>query len=67
MLKFYFRVFVYLLCFVIALYGLSAFDFNRFVKKNKIAAAWVLYFCIAMALAYLLGQFLMAIIYWFNI
>jgi len=66
MLKFYLRVVVYLVCFVFSLYGMSALDFNRYIKKNKIAAAWVLYFVIGMSLAYLLGSFLMSVIYYFN-
>lgn len=66
MLKFYLRVIVYLFSFVLSLIGLNAFDFNRFVKKGRIVKAWILYFVIAMSLAYLLGSFLMAIIYYFQ-
>lgn len=66
MIRFYLRTAVYLFCFVVSLYGLSAIDFNRFIKKGSIGKAWVLYFVIAMSLAYLLGSFLMSIIYYFN-
>lgn len=65
MLKFYLRVGVYLFCFVLSLIGLNAFDYNRFVKKGKVWQAWLLYFIIAFALAYLFGSFLMNIIYYF--
>lgn len=65
MYNFYLKVAIYLMCFVLALYGLSALDFNRFIKKGKVAQSWVLYFVIGMALAYLLANFLMAIIYYF--
>lgn len=65
MYKFYMRVLVYFICFIFSLFGLSALDFNRYVKKGKIASAWILYFIIAFSLAYLSGSFIMAIIYWF--
>lgn len=66
MREFYIRVIVYLICFVISLFGLKAFDFNRFIKQNKSLEAWVLYFIISICMAYLLGQFMMDIIYYFN-
>ncbi|MBQ1476527.1 MAG: DUF1146 domain-containing protein [Erysipelotrichaceae bacterium] len=62
-----YRVIVYLLSFILSLYGLSALDFNRFLKKNKVTEAQVLYFLLALALAYLVGSLLMSIIYFFNI
>lgn len=65
--QFIYRVIVYLLSFVLSLYGLSALDFNRFLKKNKVTEAQVLYFLLALALAYLVGSLLMSIIYFFNI
>lgn len=65
MLDFYLRVLIYLLCFMLSLYGLSALDFNRFLKQGKVLPAQVLYAVIACSLAYLMGSFLMAIIYRF--
>ncbi|MBR2577929.1 MAG: DUF1146 domain-containing protein [Erysipelotrichaceae bacterium] len=65
MLKFYLRVFVYLFSFIISLYGLSALDIDRFFRKGYVAAAWVFYFVMAMSMAYLLGSFLMSVIYYF--
>ena len=66
MREFTLKIVVYLICFIICMYGLGAFDFSRFIKKNKNTEAWVLYFVIAMCLTYILGQFMMSIIYWFN-
>lgn len=66
MFNFYMRVIIYFLCFLLSLYGLSALDFNRFLKQNKTAQAQILYFIIACCLAYLLGNFFMAVIYHFN-
>lgn len=60
------KIIIYLICFVVSLFGLSAFDFNRIIKKNNIAQAWVLYFIIALLLTYILGQFMFSIIIFFN-
>lgn len=65
MRDFYTRVIVYLICFVICMFGLKAFDFNRFIKSNHVKEAWVLYFIICIALTYLLGQFVMSVTYYF--
>ena len=65
MLRFYLQVTVYLFSFVVSLIGLNALDLNRFIKKGHVASAWVLYFVLGMSLAYLLGSFLMSIIYYF--
>ena len=67
MLKFWLKILVYLVAFVSSLYGLSALDFNRFLRKNKPAAGQVLYILIAFIMAYLLGNFLMSLIYYFNV
>ena len=65
--SFYYRLIVYFSCFIISLYSLSALDFNRFLKQGKTVAGQILYFVLACCLAYLLGNFLMAIIYRFYI
>lgn len=66
MLKFFLKVLVYLFSFFISLYGLSALDFNRFIKKGNVNKGQVLYFLIAFALSYLVANFLMNIIYYFQ-
>lgn len=60
------KIVIYLLCFAITLYGLNAFDFNRFIKKNKTKEAWILYFLIVIIITYLFGQFIMSVTYYFN-
>lgn len=67
MTKFYIRVCIYIFAFVICLFCLNGLDFNRFIKKGKIAQGQVLYIVIAMIMAYLLGNFFMAVIYYFNV
>lgn len=64
--KFVFKVLIYLLCFILVMFGLSALDFNKLIKKNKVNEARVLYIVLAMIITYLLGSFLMDIIYYFN-
>ncbi len=65
MLKFYLRTFIYLFCFVLTLVGLSAFDYNRFIKSNRVVSSWILYFIVAFSLAFLFGSFLISVIYYF--
>ncbi len=67
MSRFVFRVAVYLLSFILSMYGLSALDYNRFLKKGKTQEAAVLYLLMAMGLAYLVGSLLMNIIYYFTV
>ena len=58
------KILIYLICFVATLFGLSAFDFNRIIKQNRVAHAWVLYYIIAFVITYILGQFIMSIMYY---
>ncbi len=67
MTDFYFRVFIYLLSFIVSIYGLSALDFNRFIRQGRTVQAQVLYYVLACCLAYLLGSFLMAVSYRFAV
>ena len=66
MSKFYYKIVLYLLCYVLVMLGLNAFDYNRFIKQNRVVEARVLYLIISFVLTYLLGSFLMDIIYFFN-
>ena len=50
---------IYFISFAISLYGLSAFDFNRFLKPNRPRQAQILYLLLAMIMAYLFGEFVM--------
>lgn len=67
MLNFYLKVGIYLVMFAVSFYGLSALDFNRFLKKNPGPKAIVLYILIALIMAYLLGEFMISITYYFNV
>lgn len=65
MLRFWIRVGIYFISFLFCLYGLDALDFNRFLKKNKPAKGQILYLLISFAMAYLVGNFIMSLIYYF--
>lgn len=66
MTRFYLKVGIYFFCFLLSLFGLSGLDFNRFIRQGRTVQAQVLYFIISCCLAYLMGSFLMAVIYYFN-
>ena len=65
MFEFYLRVTIYFFSFLLCLFGLNALDFNRFIRQGKVMQGQVLYFILAASLSYLLGSFLMAMIYYF--
>ncbi|MBR4483835.1 MAG: DUF1146 domain-containing protein [Erysipelotrichaceae bacterium] len=65
MFEFYIRVAVFFFSFLLSLYGLNALDFNRFIRQGKVMQGQVLYFILAASLSYLLGSFLMSMIYYF--
>jgi uncharacterized integral membrane protein (TIGR02327 family) len=50
-----------LVVFALSLWALDALDFNKLLKKNKIIQAQTLYLFLAMALAGLVVQFLLAL------
>lgn len=66
MYNFYIRLAIYFVCFLFSLYGLSAIDFEKIIRKGRVAQTQILYYLLAMGLAYLSGSFLMALIYYFN-
>lgn len=66
MYKWWIKIAIYFISFILSLVGLDAIDFNRFIKKGKIVSSWALYLVLAFALAYLLGEFFINIIYILN-
>ena len=61
--RFFVRVIVYILTFIVSWFAMTAFDFQRILKKNHVRQAQVLYFLFVMALAYLAGSFILAFMY----
>ncbi|MCR4949873.1 MAG: DUF1146 family protein [Solobacterium sp.] len=57
------NAFVYVGCFAAAFWALGAVQYEKMLKPGHTAQAQVLYFMMAMALGYLCGSFLLAIVY----
>lgn len=66
MLDFYLKIVIYLAMFIVSFYALNSLDFNRFLKKNSSANGLILYIVIALIMAYLLGEFIISITFYFN-
>ena len=66
MLDFYIRVIIFFICFLLSFYALGALDFNRFIKQGKVVQGQILYFILASCMAYLMGNFFIALIYFYN-
>jgi uncharacterized membrane protein YwzB len=49
--------------FFLAMAGLTSVDFTKFVKKNKVTEAQILYISVAMVMAYAMAQFLLALLW----
>ena len=54
---------IYFVFFALSLYALHAVDFEKFMKKGRVMQIQTLYLLLSMALAYILGRFLMEIMY----
>lgn len=61
--RFILKAIVYAVSFVGSFYALNAIDYNRFLKKDSVRAAQLLYMILAMALAYLVGSFILSFVY----
>ncbi|QIK56487.1 DUF1146 domain-containing protein [Erysipelothrix sp. HDW6A] len=55
------RISVYLLCFLLASYALSGFDFSKVMRPQSQTKMQVLYLLLSLALAYLVAQFLLGL------
>ena len=55
------QLLVYFVAFVLSLYALSGVDFEKIMKSKRTQQIQTLYIILSMVLAYLLGEFLLAI------
>lgn len=55
------RIFAYFGGFALSLYALSALDFNRFLRKGRTLPAQLLMLLLAMAMGFLVAEFLLAL------
>ena len=46
------------MCFAISFWALDALDFQRFLKKGRVAKAQVLYWILAASLGWMLAEFI---------
>lgn len=53
---------IYVMAFSLAMYALQSVNYEKFIKKDRIVEAQLLYILIAMALGYLIAQFILGII-----
>lgn len=53
------RIGIYLVSFVLCFYTLSALDLQKLLRKGKTVQAQILLLLLAMALAYLVAQFIL--------
>ena len=54
---------VYVIAFALAMFALSSLNFEKLIKKNKVVEAQLLYILLAMALGYLVDNFIQRIIF----
>ncbi|MBR2812054.1 MAG: DUF1146 domain-containing protein [Solobacterium sp.] len=61
-IQFLIRSFVYIGCFLLSLYALDALDYSRFLKKDRVRQAQILYVLLAMGISWLCGSFLLVFV-----
>lgn len=57
------RTILYLSCFCISFWALMGLDFERFIRKGRTKQAQMILLLAAMAMGYLVAQFLMGLLY----
>lgn len=63
MAQFFVRCIVYIGCFILSWYAMSALNYEKLLRKDHMVQAQILYFLLIMALAYLSGSFLLSFMY----
>lgn len=61
MVYFFVRISVYIICFILSLWALSNVQFQKFTNVHKPGKTQMLLLLLSMALAYLVGQFLLSL------
>ena len=61
--QFYSKAFIYILSLLISFYGLRALNYEKLIKANHVMEARILYALLVVALAYMVGSFLIQFIY----
>lgn len=53
------NIIIYIISVLLAMFGLQAFDFERFLRKGRIGQFYVFYIVVSVALGYLFAQFIL--------
>ncbi|MCR5229732.1 MAG: DUF1146 domain-containing protein [Solobacterium sp.] len=61
--QYFVRAALYILCFILTFWAFQAVDYEKFLKKDHVLQAQVLYWIIVLGLSYLLAQFAAGFIY----
>ena len=61
--QYFVRAALYILCFILPFWAFQAVDYEKFLKKDHVLQAQVLYWIIVLGLSYLLAQFAAGFIY----
>ncbi len=60
-IKYLVRFAVYMCSFIVAMIGMNSLNYEKFIRKNRVWQAQLLFFLIAISLAYLVGNFFLEI------
>ena len=60
---FYVKAGIYAVMFLLSFTGMSALDYNKFLKQGHTVQAQILYALLVMALAWMSGSFIISFIY----
>ncbi len=52
------KIYLYTFCTMVCAFALTSVNFEKFIRKNKVLEARLLYFVLSFVLGYLLAEFL---------
>ncbi len=61
-MNYFVKFFIYSSCLIIVMIALSGIDFEKIMRRNKVKEIQLLIICLSMALAYLISNFLIALL-----
>lgn len=50
---------VYIFAVLLAMYGLSCFNYEAFIRKGQLKAFYALYICLSLGIGYLVAEFIL--------
>ena len=51
------KIYLYIICSMVCAFALSGVNFDKFIRKNKVVEARILYFVLSFIGGYLLSEF----------